>query len=189
MKFFIAPLLVAALSTGPLSPPAAPDLFEEFRAVCLDWDADPEAAEEIALERGYEPSQDLIPDDLLQPVGLNVWSRTADGVEWRVLTKRKGLNSGAIGNVDHDRCYVSATPARVGPIREAVRRHVGFNAFSQRRTHVFAWLPSPDGLQPVRRAVFEHTGAITLTRRGMRMILVREHEGQVMLTYITPLER
>lgn len=185
MKFFIAPLLVASLTTGPIQPPATPDLFEEFRAICLDWDADPEAAEEIALGRGYEPSQDLIPDDLFQRERLRVWAREYHGVSFRVVVKR-GRYFNWDGEVYQDRCHVSAAPSRIGALRRDVRRHLGFGSFRQRHTDVFAWLPSADGPQAVRRPVFEHTGTVALHRRGMRMVLVRQHEDQSILGLISP---
>lgn len=183
------PFLFAVLSTAP-SPQASnsPDLFEEFRAVCLEWDGDPQAVEEIALERGYEPSQELIPDDLFQRQGLRVWSRRHQESEWRILLwDGRRLHGFGGGTTYHNRCYVSSAPGDRRLARRRTADHVGFPSFRQKRTDVFAWLPGLNGeRERVRRNAFEHRGLVPLTDRSMRMILVNDHEGQVMLTYLSP---
>ncbi len=184
--------LVAACCVGlaaPQSPPSpvSPELlFSEFKAICLDWDGDPEAAAEIAGDLGYSPSQELVPDDLFQGQGLVVFSKTEDGVDWRVVT-RAGFIGGDGVRALHHRCYVSADPGEFRPMRETARRHFGFGWFQQRDTSVFAWIPGPDGQrEPVRRGRFEN-GLLRLSRReGLRFVTVARHNNQVILAYIVP---
>ena len=184
----MATLIGFTLSASVAVAPDAPDVFEEFKAVCLDWHADPVIAERIALERGYEPAGELVPDDLFQGQGLNVWVKVEGGVEYRVLTKEASVWGYGGGTAPQDRCYLSAEPGDHRPARRAVGRYLGQSFFRQKDTSVFAWIDTPEGREPVRRATFERVMITSLTERGMQMVLVRQHQRQTMLAYLVPRE-
>lgn len=186
----IAPAIFGAILLSAQAPSprvAAEALFEEFQAICLDNDGAPDSTTFLAArQRGYMPSQHLIPDDLFQGHQITLFSRVENGVEWRVTTMETRFTRRATGEVaPHTRCYVSAAPGDLRASRALVAQRLEQASFQQRGAAVFAWVPTETGhRRPVRRSSFERNILGLMNEEGLRFVTVARHKEQVTLGYV-----
>lgn len=192
--FAAAFLAIFTLGAAPAPPVTDGErLLEEFRAICLDFDGAMDIAEEVALERGYRHAPDEVPEDLFQRGGLYVYSKDVDGTHWRVVMKRArifwGLTETEEATARFIQCAVSASPANFSSARRAVARHTRLRSFAQRNSTVFAWIPGEGNRRrQVPRYLFDDHLLRLLNEDGMRAIMVSQHDGQVIMTLMTPAE-
>ena len=172
-------------SQAALSPSV--DLVTEFRTVCLDWDGDHNIVEEIALERGYQPSETSLPDPFRRfryYATMNVWSKVEDGTRAQVLTNSSWIGSQG-GEAHFEQCSALTDQSDFRATRTAIRDLTGVGWFQQKDASVFAWIDTPEGRRPVRRNRFDF---FVLLRRepGLRVIMAARNDDGVVLTYMKP---
>ena len=184
---------LALVSMAPAPPRiAAATVLQEFNALCLEWNGDLEATQELVVERGYRPAQERL--EGFEPGGrpvrnLYVWARTIDGVDIQVVAKpRSFIGVGGSGGVRsyQDVCSVVVSPGHRSSLRGALARHLRQDSFRQNGASVFAWTNGPEGKQVVRSALFSDRLYTLMSERGLHMVTVGDHNDQVILSYFVP---
>lgn len=193
-KSISALVFAAALTAAaPVRAQEPLDPFTEFTALCLEWDGDLVAAEELAKERGYRPAQDRVDEIAVirrQNWTTFAWVKTVDDVEVQLVLRPQGF-IGSPGGAEstrayHDRCSVAVRPGDRGRLRGRLARYLRQDSFRQMGASVFAWTLGPDGRVPVRQSQFDRDLIGLTNDRGMRMATVAEHHGQVILSLFVP---
>lgn len=182
-------LSLVGLSFAAQSTPPGPaiNLVAEFRAACLDWDGDHDIVEEVALERGYQPSGTSVPDAFRRfryYSTMNVWAKVEDGARAQVLTNSSWVGGNG-GEAHFEQCSALAGQNDFRATRTAIRDLTGVGWFQQKDASVFAWIETPEGRRPVRRNRFD---LFVLLRRepGLRVIMAARNDDGVVLTYMKP---
>lgn len=188
---FALAVALALMGSAPLRAQEPLDAFAEFTALCLDWDGDLVAAEELAKERGYRPAQDRVASvDVIRRLQWTTfaWVKSEGGVEVQLVLRPQSFIGNANGTVRsyHDRCSVAVRPGQRGRFRNQLAERLEQDSFRQKDTSVFAWTIGPQGRAAVRRNVFENRLMSLFDERGMRMATVAEHRDQVILSLFVP---
>jgi len=189
----VACLLVCLLTPAPVVAQVAPafDMVEEFQEFCLEPDGNLEWAEEYAADYGYVPAQERA--EAFRPLGNDshasynfVWAREVDGHDVQLLVRPAAFIREGPVTAFFNLCSIAARGQNRGRVRNRVARLLGMDSFRQQDTSVFAWMSEDGEHRPVRRRIFDYTGARTLFQRGMRMVTVAQNGDQVILTYFVP---
>jgi hypothetical protein len=184
-------LAVALTAAAPVRAQTPLDAFTEFTALCLEWDGDLVAAEELAKERGYRPAQDRVArlgSRERRQWTTFAWVKTEGDLEVQLVLRPQSFIGNATGSERsyHDKCSIAVRPGERGRLRDQLARKLGQDSFRQMGASVFAWTIGAQGRAPVRRNVFENRLMTLFDDRGMRMVTVAEHHGQVILSLFVP---
>lgn len=165
----------------------ATELLERY---CLAWDGDHRATWQRLEEDGFEPRERDRPGESLLGVvdaSLRLYAGGDDGHGAKVMTGATWVTVPDQGRTHYRMCWVSA-PGDPEVADRRLRDTLGIDSFRVvRGTRLFAWIPRPgDVNEPVSRREYFRSGQRLAREQGLRMVTIRDHEGQVFLGYASP---
>lgn len=180
---------VALTSAAPAPPTLSAAVVAEFKALCLNWDGDLEATQELVIERGFQPAQDRL--ESFRPGGrparyTYVWARNIEGVDVQVVAKPRSFIGWGNERFHQDVCSIVVTPGHRTSLRNEVAHELDQDSFRQAGASVFAWTQGPNGKAVVPRRIFDNQLYRLMSEAALRMVTVADHNDQVILSYFVP---
>lgn len=180
---------IALTSAAPAPPTLSAAVVAEFKALCLNWDGDLEATQELVVERGFRPAQERL--ESFRPGGRPArytygWARNIEGVDVQVVAKPRSFIGWGNERFHQDVCSIVVNPGHRTSLRNEVAHELDQDSFRQAGASVFAWTQGPNGKAVVPRRIFD-TRLYRLMRDGaLRIVTVADHNDKVILSYFVP---
>ena len=179
--------LFVGVQEAPTTGDEATELLERY---CLAWDGDHRATWQRLEEDGFERIERDRPGESLFGVldaTLRIYAPNGADHDTRVMTGATWITSPDQGRAHYRMCWVSA-PGDAEAADRRLRNTLNIASFRVvRGTRLFAWIPRPgDVNEPVSRREYFRSGQRLAREQGLRMVTIRDHEGQVFLGYASP---
>lgn len=190
MRFAVALALLVLLPRSQEAAALQVDATELFERYCLAWDGDHRATWQRLEEDGFEQRKRDRPEESLLGVvdaSLRSYAGGDDEHGAKVMTGATWVTIPDQSGTHYRMCWVAA-PGDPEVAGRWLRDTLGVSSFRVvRGTRLFAWIPRPgDVNEPVSRREYFRSGQRLARDQGIRMVTIRDHEGQVFLGYASP---
>lgn len=160
--------------------------------LCIRADGDHRLTWQRAQEVGFVPIDPTDFGGRLRAVGveddsLRGFTRTTNGVEFRIITAATWISSEDQGQTFYRWCWASSSSgSRDRAVRE-LTPILGVRSFRSENVRLFAWIPRPDGtMESVRKTTYMRSQKVLAREQGMRQVLVRHIGDGVSIGYGSP---
>ncbi len=165
------------------------DLAERL---CIRADGDHRFTWQRAEEDGFVP---IDPADFggrfraygVEDASLRGFTRTTDGIEFRIITAATWISSEDQGQTFYRWCWASSSLGSRDRAVSELTPTLGVRSFRSEKVRVFAWIPRPDGtMEAVRKPTYMRYQKVLAREQGMRQVLVRNINDGVSIGYGSP---
>lgn len=187
-----AAIASALIAAHQIPTPTSSGITDLAERLCIRADGDHRFTWQRAQEVGFVPINPADFGGRLGAVGveddsLRGFTRTTNGVEFRVITAATWISSLDQGQTFYRWCSVSSSSGSRDRTVGELTRVLGVRSFRSDKVRLFAWIPRPDGtMEPVGRTTYMRSQKVLAREQGMRQVLVRSTGEGVSIGYGSP---